>query len=106
MFKNPLSFAGRIRRTESALSILIFYAGICIGVSLIDVQPNNRELLAFFILLPLYAFLIAQRTKRCHDRGNSGWFQVIPLYGLWMLFADSESGFNRFGPNPKGILNQ
>jgi uncharacterized membrane protein YhaH (DUF805 family) len=27
-------------------------------------------------------------------------------YGLWLLFADSEPGFNRFGLNPKEILKQ
>jgi len=26
---------------------------------------------------------------------------IIPFYGLWMLFADSEPGTNEYGPNPK-----
>jgi uncharacterized membrane protein YhaH (DUF805 family) len=105
MFENPFSFSGRIRRTEYALSVLIFFAGLVFGEWLMSAQDYSWEVLVF-IVLPLFAFIIAQRTKRCHDRGNSGWFQIIPYYGLWMLFADSEPGFNRFGPNPKGILNQ
>jgi uncharacterized membrane protein YhaH (DUF805 family) len=47
--------------------------------------------------------MITQQTKRCHDRGHPGWFQIIPFYSLWLLFADSKPGFNQYGPNPKGI---
>jgi uncharacterized membrane protein YhaH (DUF805 family) len=50
-------------------------------------------------------FFLAQGAKRCHDRGNSGWYLLIPFYFLWMLFADGEIGQNDFGPNPKGIGN-
>jgi hypothetical protein len=27
---------------------------------------------------------------------------IIPFYGLWMAFADSELGDNQYGPKPKG----
>ena len=57
------------------------------------------------LLIPVYWFLLAQGAKRCHDRGNSGWYQIIPFYNLWMLFADSEKGVNDYGLNPKGIEN-
>jgi uncharacterized membrane protein YhaH (DUF805 family) len=105
MFENPFSFSGRIRRTEYGLSLLIFYAGLVFSGYMMDAEQFNWEVMVF-IMFPLYAFIIAQGTKRCHDRGNSGWFQIIPYYVLWMLFADSKPGFNRFGANPKGIMNQ
>lgn len=60
---------------------------------------------AFIIHILLFWFKLAQGTKRCHDRGNSGWFQFIPFYGLWMLFGDSDYGINKYGPNPKGVGN-
>ena len=50
-----------------------------------------------------FYFLIAQGAKRCHDRGNTGWYQLIPFYGLWMLFGDGDIGTNNYGANPKGI---
>ncbi len=62
-------------------------------------------ILIYLVYIPLIWFLIAQGAKRSHDRGNSGWYQIIPFYGLWLLFADSESGKNEYGLNPKGLQN-
>lgn len=110
MFKAPFSFEGRIRRTEYGLSYLI-YLVFSVPFNLYFNINNNEEpsgvLLIIFLLLliPLVWFMLAQGAKRCHDRGNSGWFQIIPFYSLWMLFADSDHGPNEYGPNPKGEGN-
>jgi uncharacterized membrane protein YhaH (DUF805 family) len=115
MFKNPFSFNGRIRRLEYGLSFIIFYAflfivSMALGVALYDESSETEEgpgstLILLLAAIPAYWFIFAQGAKRCHDRGNSGWFQIIPFYGLWMLFADSDHGENEYGPNPKGIGN-
>lgn len=99
MFKNPFSFDGRIRRTEYGISFIIYlivYFGIRASGPGFD-EPS----IYWFGLIPLLWFLWAQGAKRCHDRGNSGWWQLIPFYGFWLLFADSEPGSNQYGPNPK-----
>lgn len=54
-------------------------------------------------LIPMVWFVIVQGVKRCHDLGKSGFFQLIPFYRIWMLFADGQIGNNVYGPNPKGI---
>lgn len=112
MFKAPFSFDGRIRRLEYGLSYLIYLVfalpfNIYLRMSENSYEgPSGTILVIFFILLiPFLWFLLAQGAKRCHDRGNSGWFQLIPFYSLWMLFADSENGPNEYGPNPKGQGN-
>ena len=112
MFKAPFSFDGRIRRLEYGLSYLIYLVfalpfNIYLRMSENSYDgPSGTILVIFFILLiPFLWFMLAQGAKRCHDRGNSGWFQLIPFYGLWMLFADSEHGPNEYGPNPKGPGN-
>ena len=51
---------------------------------------------------------IAINAKRCHDRGRSGWFQLInliPLIGQTWLFIETgllkgTEGENRFGADP------
>jgi uncharacterized membrane protein YhaH (DUF805 family) len=112
MFKAPFSFNGRIRRLEYGLSYLIYLVfalpfNVYLRMSENSYEgPSGTVLAIFFILMiPFLWFMLAQGAKRCHDRGNSGWFQIIPFYGLWMLFADGENGPNEYGPNPKGQGN-
>lgn len=104
MFSNPFSFEGRIRRLEYGLSIIIMYAysflcGFIAGVSTGD--PVTTRGLMYLFLIPGYWFCFAQGAKRCHDRNNSGWYQIIPFYGLWMLFGDGDADENKHGVSPK-----
>jgi uncharacterized membrane protein YhaH (DUF805 family) len=108
MFKNPFSFEGRIRRLEYGLSLIIYYAysfvaGLLLGITVVvgDIDSSQNKLILYIALIPGIYFLVAQGAKRCHDRGNSGWYQLIPFYGLWMLFADGDAYDNEYGENPK-----
>ncbi len=104
MFKNPFSFKGRIRRTEYGISAIIYYA-IIYTPAFLGISEDDYAIPILIIFIPLIWFMLAQGAKRCHDRGNSGWYQIIPFYSLWMLFADSDVGPNEYGDNPKGIGN-
>ena len=109
MFKNPFSFSGRIRRLEFGLSYLAYFIVALSMESMLgpeDAETSARiSAIYLIILLPMMWILLAQGVKRCHDRGNTGWFIIIPFYIFWLVFADGEPGVNRFGPNPKGIGN-
>ena len=104
MFKAPFSFEGRIRRTEFGITYIIYFA-VTLFISYISEPRSDISTILLFTYIPLLWFLWAQGAKRCHDRGNSGWYQIIPFYVFWMLFADSDVGPNEYGPNPKGIGN-
>jgi uncharacterized membrane protein YhaH (DUF805 family) len=99
MIQNPFSFKGRIRRTEYGISFII-YAIFAIAIYL-DIKEG--VLYPAFFLIPLLWFFLAQGVKRCHDRGNSGWFQIIPFYVLWLIFAEGDNRPNEYGLNPKAI---
>ena len=106
MFKNIFSSNGRIRRTEYCLSYL-GYILIINSTAFISGYYGFEylEYLQIAIVIPLFYILIVQGAKRCHDRGNSGWYQLIPFYQLWMFFVESDHGPNEYGNNPKGIGN-
>jgi len=96
MFKDSFSFQGRIRRTEYCISFIIYIIiyGIIATISL-------STSILYIAFIPLYWFLLAQGAKRCHDRGNSGWYQIIPFYIFWMFFAEGNSTKNKYGNSPK-----
>jgi uncharacterized membrane protein YhaH (DUF805 family) len=111
MFNNPFSFEGRIRRSEFGISFIVFFIArvivIILAAALLSGSNDNSGaiFLSYLLSIPLVWFLWAQGAKRCHDIGNSGWFQIIPFYVLWMLFQDGEPGSNQYGENPKELQN-
>ncbi|MEO7444567.1 MAG: DUF805 domain-containing protein, partial [Ferruginibacter sp.] len=105
MFKKLFSFNGRIRRLEYGLSYLAYFLIIFIAAFSIGIVrgPGTQEegpfsILFLVIWLPLIFILLAQGSKRCHDMGKSGWWQIIPFYVFWMLFQDGQHGMNEYGP--------
>lgn len=104
MFRNPFSFSGRIRRTEYGLSMIICFVINLFMQGIVGIAAESdaaSALLILIMLIPYFWFIWAQGAKRCHDRGNSGWYQIIPFYRLWMLFAEGETGTNEYGNSPK-----
>lgn len=92
------SFVGRIRRTEYGITLIV----ITVSVTILNLFFLDLE---WYWLLFWHGFniyiILAQGAKRCHDLGNSGWYQLIPFYTFWMLFAEGEKGRNYYGNDPK-----
>lgn len=107
LFQSPFSFHGRIRRLEYGLSVIIIYiAAFVTGLITEALEQSGNGYLSIILLwafrIVCYWFSFAQNAKRCHDRGNSGWYQLIPFYGLFLLFGDGDEYENDYGPDPKG----
>ncbi|WP_147202272.1 DUF805 domain-containing protein [Segetibacter aerophilus] len=100
MFKNPFSFYGRIGRTEYAISFIIYVVFAVIVNEIM--QSGSGTSVIGLAYIPMLWFFWAQGTKRCHDLGNSGWWQLVPFYVLWLLFAAGASGANEYGESFQG----
>ncbi len=101
MFSKPFSFEGRIRRTEYGISFIIYFV-IAMIVNVILESGGDETAILGLAYIPMLWFLWAQGAKRCHDLGNNGWWQIIPFYVFWLIFAKGEFGIaNQYGANPK-----
>lgn len=106
-------FSGRARRKEYWIFTL-FNAIFAIAAILLDnlfgMTFDEIPYGPIYVIYGLAVFIpgLAVVVRRLHDSGKSGWWiliSLIPLIGaIWMLVllvTDSESGTNKWGPNPK-----
>ena len=127
MLKFLFSFYGRIGRGKFWLGNIILWIVLIFGIvlmPLIDGVPmevayggdGNYEpspiATAYMVILIVVSNIIALAlaVKRCHDRGQSGWWYLltlVPLVGvIWWLvnlgILAGEQGANKYGPDPRG----
>lgn len=96
------SFQGRIPRSDYWLKY--FIPALIINLALNWLVP----VIGFVVALVLAWVGLATGAKRLHDRGKSGWFQlilIIPIVGLiWWLIdmgcLRGTNGSNRYGADP------
>ena len=87
MFKNPFSFNGRIRRSEYGLTVLIYVVLASVIDFIGESNPYDNFVKTIYLFyIPLLWFYLAQGAKRCHDRGNNSWYQLIPFYQFWLIY--------------------
>ena len=92
-FNKFADFNGRARRSEFWWFQLFAYlvSSITCGIG------------GLVLLIPL----LAVTSRRLHDTGHSGWWQLIQLvpFGVILIIIwgvqDSDPGPNEYGPNPK-----
>lgn len=105
MIQNPFSFEGRIRRSEYGVSLVIFFTvNLMITAMMGNVKISHLEILGLGYI-PAVWFLLAQGAKRSHDLEKTGWWQIIPYYGLWFLLKEGKPGSNEYGKDPKKGLD-
>ncbi len=111
-YKNYANFEGRDTRKQYWMFYLfytIFYilCAVVDGVFYVNGLVGEDGILT--ILFSLVSFLpsIAIATRRLHDIGKSGWWQLIlliPLIGILVLiYFTSKEGMhedNQYGPSP------
>ena len=102
MFESPFSFKGRIRRREYGISFVIY---LIMWLFLKWAGFENTDPLIILLMLPVSFFTVwflwAQGAKRCHDLSYSGWYQIIPLFVLLLIFQQGVLGENDYGHDPR-----
>ena len=87
--KECFSTEGRVGRLGYFLSYLPY---------LILTSANPVQELQVFIAVFFIGVILFIGVMRCHDLGHNGWWQLIPLYFIWMLIAPGEKTDNQYGP--------
>lgn len=112
------SFQGRIGRgpfwigtlISIGFAIIMNILVMSIGSGVMGSGPNMLGLILYIIYLVIGIWMgLAIGIKRCHDRGQSGWWlliTLIPVIGFfwWLInlgILAGDEGENRFGPNPE-----
>ena len=106
VLKQYADFKGRARRQEYWMFFL-FNMIISISFTVLAIVTGISTLASLGSIYSLAVLIpgIAVAVRRVHDTGKSGWFILIPLYNLYLMFIDSTPGPNEYGENPKGIGN-
>ena len=75
---------------------------VVIDLLLVINRSSDTAKIPSLLMLPVAIVLgwlgLAAAVKRCHDLGQSGFYVLIPLYGLWLIFPDGTPGENEYGP--------
>lgn len=87
MFRHPFEFQGRIRRREYCISVFLFMLFLSFAEAFQLNGISSIQTLGSILLFVCFWFIIAQGTKRCHDRGESGLWQLIPFYFLILFLV-------------------
>ena len=116
VLRHYADFSGRAQRAEFWYFIL-FNMIISIILGVVDGMIGTFDpqtgygLLSGIYSLAVFIPTVAVTTRRLHDIGKSGWWQLIaliPLIGIIILIIwlvkDSEEGANQYGRNPKEAI--
>lgn len=116
VLRNYAGFSGRARRKEYWMFALFNLIFLIVAMILDNVLGTAIEGVGYGLFYILYTLAVlipglAVSFRRLHDVGKSGWMiliVLIPIIGAIWLFVltvtDSNSGENKYGPNPKEVV--
>ena len=98
VLQNYATFKGRASRSEHWYFVLfnIIFSIVLSYVSGVVNLPILYTIYSLALLIPI----IAVAVRRMHDVGKSGWFILIPIYGLILACTQGVKGENEYGTEP------
>ncbi len=102
-------FSGRVSRKTYWMFVLV-YIILAIAIAIVE-SIIGLNILGLIFSLAILVPSIAIATRRLHDTGLSGWFQLIaliPILGaivlIVLLVRKGEAGANKYGPSTDGSV--
>jgi len=96
-------FRGRSTRREFWTFVLTFVIIAVILSALKRVAAPFGVILLIYLIV-LFTPCLDVGVRRMHDDNKSGWFIILPLYDLYLLCLQGTPGDNRFGKDPREVL--
>ncbi len=91
------SFKGRTGRKAYIISTVVVYIMYFISEMYVVTDADALFWLCFYVFYALVWWTnIAIGCKRCHDIGHSGWFQLIPFWGIALFFIRGDIFRNKY----------
>lgn len=105
--KKYVVFSGRASRPEFWYFIL-FTVIVSIVLSVIASIAGLADDSGGNILTNIYSLAVALPTlgvtiRRMHDSNRSGWWYLMPIYNIILMFLSGTKGPNDYGPESKGL---
>ncbi|MDI9366085.1 MAG: DUF805 domain-containing protein [Flavobacterium sp.] len=92
-------FSGRARRSEYWFFVLFNFI-VSTLLLVLDFTLHLNFLHTIYLLVVIIPS-IAVGVRRMHDVGKSGWYLLIPIYNLILVFTEGTRGENEYGADPK-----
>jgi uncharacterized membrane protein YhaH (DUF805 family) len=107
VLKKYAVFSGRASRREYWMFVLYntivsFVFGLVVGVIAQATKNQNLSALANLYSIAVFIPSIALTTRRMHDTGKNGWFQLIPIYSFILTLTAGNKMDNKYGADPYG----
>ena len=100
-------FSGRASRSEYwwfyLFTILMSWGASVVGAVTVP-YPESAEMFSIIASLVFFLPLLAAATRRLHDTGRSGWWQLLCLTVIGVILVivwlamDTEKSDNKYGP--------
>jgi len=105
-------FTGRLSLREF-VNFILWYLIIAFAVGFFEglflpeyVLVTGQSMLGNIYTIALILPSISLEIRRMHDVGKLGWFSLIPIYNLDLVFTKDDEKENQYGSNPKATNNR
>ena len=96
-FSKYVTFTGRATRSEYWWFILFYVIGAVVLGFVAGMIGQVGIILLGLYYLGMILPILAVAIRRCHDADYKGWWILVPIMNIVLLFMGSTPGPNRFG---------